>query len=62
MRGNQLPLMNKDIHQVILSRTRLRNSFLNEITPMNRLAYRKQRNYCVSLTRENKSNIIIPYM
>ena len=62
MRGNQLPLMNKDIHKVILSRTRLRNSFLNEITPMNRLAYRKQRNYCVSLIRENKSNIIIPYM
>ena len=54
IRGNQSPFMNKDIHKVIMTRTRLRNRFLKEPTPMNRLAYKKQRNYCVSLMRENK--------
>ena len=37
--------MNKDIHKVIMTGKRLRNRFLKEATPMNRLAYRKQRNY-----------------
>ena len=35
--------MNKDIHKAIMTRTRLRNSFLKEPTEMNRLAYKKQR-------------------
>ena len=54
VRGNQSPLMNQDIHKAIMTRTKLRNRFLKEPTPMNRLAYKKQRNYCVSLMRENK--------
>ena len=54
IRGNQSPFMNKDIHKAIMTRTRLRNRFLKEPTQMNRLAYKKQRNYCVSLMRENK--------
>ena len=55
IRGNQPPFMNKDIHKAIMTRTRLRNRFLEEATPINRLAYKKQRNYCVSLMRENKN-------
>ena len=54
IRGNQSPFMNKDIQKAIMTRTRLRNRFLKEPTPMNRLAYKKQRNYCVSLIHENK--------
>ena len=51
IRGNQSPFMNKDIHKVIMTRTR----FLKEPTKMNRLAdKKKQRNYCVSLMRQNK--------
>ena len=46
--------MNKDIHKAIITRTRLINRFPKETTPMNRLAYKKQRNYCVSLIHENK--------
>ena len=46
IRDNQSPLMNKDIHNAIMTRTRLRNRFLKEPTQMNRLAYKKQRNYC----------------
>ena len=37
-----------------MTRTRLRNRFLKEPTEMNRLAYKKQRNYCVSLMRQSK--------
>ena len=54
IRGNQSPFMNKDIHKAIMTRTRLRNRFLKEPTQMNRIAYKKQRNYCVSLMRQNK--------
>ena len=52
--GNQSPFMNKDIHKAIMSRTRLRNRFLKAPTQMNRLAYKKRRNCCVSLMRQNK--------
>ena len=54
IRGNQSPFMNKDIHKAIMTRTRLRNRFLKEPTEMNRLAYKKQRNYCVLLMRQSK--------
>ena len=50
--------MNKDINEAIMTRARLGNGFLKESTPMNRLAYKKQRNYCVSLMRQNKKTIL----
>ena len=53
-RGNQSPFMNKDIHKAIMTRARLRSRFLKEPTSINRLAYKKQRNYCLSLMHENK--------
>ena len=53
-RGNQSPFMNKDIHKAIMTRTRLRNRFLKEPNQMNRLAYKKQKNYYVSLMRQSK--------
>ena len=54
IRGNQSSFMNKDTHKAIMTRTRLRSRFLKEPTQMNRLAYNKQRNYCISLIRQNK--------
>ena len=54
IRGNKSPFMNKDIHKAKMTRTRLRNRFLKEPTLMKRLAYKKQRNYCVSFMSENK--------
>ena len=54
IRGNQSSFMNKDIHKAIMTRTRLRSRFLKEPTSINRLAYKKQRNYCLPLMRENK--------
>ena len=55
IRGNQSPFINKDIHKAIMIRMKLRNRFLKEPTPMNRLTYKKQRNYCVSLIRQKKT-------
>ena len=59
IRGNQSPFMNKDIHKAIMTRTRLRNRFLKEPTQMNRLIYKKQRNYCVSLIPQNKKQYYV---
>ena len=39
---NQSPFLNKDIHKAIMTRTRLRNRFLKEPTPMNRLFDKKK--------------------
>ena len=60
IRGNQSPFINKDIHKAIMARMRLRNRFLKEPTLMYRLAYKRQRNYCVSLMRENKKQYVSP--
>ena len=54
IRGNQSSFTNKDIHKVIMTRTRLRDRFPKEPAQMKRLAYKKQRNYYVSLMRQNK--------
>ena len=50
--------MNKDIHKAIMTGTRLRNRFLKDTSPMNRLAYKNHRNYCVSLIHENKKTVL----
>ena len=54
IRNNQSPFVNKDIHKAVMTRTRLRNRFLKEPTLINRLAYKQQRNYCVSFMGKNK--------
>ena len=54
IRGDQSPFMNKNINKAIITRTRLRNRFLKEPTQMNRLDYKKQRNYSISLMRQSK--------
>ena len=59
IRGNQSPLMNKDIHKAIMTRTRLRNRLLKESIQMNRLAYKTQRDYCVSLMRQSKKQYFV---
>ena len=57
IKDNQSSVMNKDIQKATMTRTRLRNRFLKKPTPMNRLAYKNQMNYCVSLIRENRKTI-----
>ena len=54
VRANNSPFMNKNISKAIMTRSRLRNTFLRNRTPENRIAYNQQRNFCVSLIRETK--------
>ena len=43
--------MDKELNQVIMVRSKLRNKFLKLKTEENRFAYNRQRNYCVKLLR-----------
>ena len=54
VRANQAPFMNKTLQKAIMERTRLRNKFLKYKTVSNKIAYNKQRNYCVNLCRKEK--------
>ena len=42
------------MYREIMRRTRLRNKFIDSKTDADRIAYNKQRNYCVSLIRKEK--------
>ena len=48
--------MSKDISKTIMDRTRLRHKFLRSRSIEDRSAYKKQRNYCVSLIRKIKED------
>ena len=54
--ANQSPFMNKKLIKEIMKRSRLRNKFLNTKSDIDRKAYNKQRNYVVSLLRNEKKN------
>ena len=56
VRANQAPFINKKINKEIMKRSRLRNKFLNTKSDIDRKAYNKQRNLCVSLIRSEKKN------
>ena len=53
-RGNQMPFFNKELSKAIMTRTKLRNIFLQNRSEENRIRYTKQRNFCVSLLRKTK--------
>ena len=46
--------MNKKTNKEIMKRSRLRNRFLNTESDIDRRAYNKQRNLCVSLIRRRE--------
>ena len=47
--GNNMPFMNKSLKKAHMKKSRLRNIYVKNKTDTNRIAYIKQRNYCVSL-------------
>ena len=53
-RGNQMPFFNKELSKAIMTRTKLRNIFLQNRSEENRIRYTKQINFCVSLLRKTK--------
>ena len=56
VRANQAPFINKMINKEIMKRPRLRNKLLNTKSDIDRKAYNKRRNLCVSLIRSEKKN------
>ena len=54
VRGNDAPFMNKELRKAIMVRSRLRNFYHKDRTWINRVYYKRQRNYCVSLLRRVK--------
>ena len=56
VRANQAPFINKTINKEITKRSRLRKKFLNTKSDIDRNAYNKQRNLCVSSIRREKKN------
>ena len=56
VRANQAPFINKKMNKEIMKRSCLRNKFLNTKIDIDRKAYNKQRNLCVSLIRIEKKN------
>ena len=49
VQANQVSFINSKIHKEILRRTRLKNKLINFKSDADRIAYNKQRKYCVSL-------------
>ena len=57
--ANQASFINSKIHKDVMRRTCLRNKFIDSKTDAGRIAYNKQRNYCVSLIRKEKKPITV---
>ena len=55
-RANNAPFINKTLSKAIMTRFRLKNKYHKSPNNVNILRYRKQRNYCVNLTRRIKKN------
>ena len=56
IRANQSPFTNKTLQKAVITRSKLRNRFLKNKTQSNETAYKKERNYCVSLFRKEKKS------
>ena len=54
VRGNNAPFMNKTLSKEFMHRSKLKNKFHKKPTKSNEVAYKKQRNFCVSLLRREK--------
>ena len=55
IQANQAPFLNNILSKDVMKRSRLRNKYLKQRSNTNKLAYNKQRNYCVSLFCKEKN-------
>ena len=51
-----MQFMNKSLSRTFMRRKQLRSKYLKKRSETNRLAYAKQRNFCVSLLRKTKKD------
>ena len=58
VRGNDAPFVDKQLRKAIYTRTRLKNKIHRNPSKENKMAYKKQRNFCVSLRRKCMKNYL----
>ena len=56
VRSNDCPFITKQIRKEHMKRTKLRNKYLKDRSDKNNLAFKKQRNLCVSLLKKAKKD------
>ena len=56
--GNDAPFVDKQLLKAIYTRTRLKNKIHRNPSKENKMAYKKQRNFCVSLRRKCMKNYL----
>ena len=56
IRGNNAPFMNKTLSKSIMTRSKLKNKYNKFPTEENKRLFKKQRNYCPSLTKKVKKD------
>ena len=56
LRANEVPFMTKELHDVIMKRSRYRNKFLKDKSQTSRENYKIQRNLCKKLLRKTKKS------
>ena len=56
-RGNNMYFMNKFLTKAHMKKSSLKNLYLKKKTDTSRIAYIKQRNYCVPLLRKTKKDL-----
>ena len=56
IRANHAEYMDKELSQAIMKRSKLRSDYLKHRSDENRLAYKKQRNFCVTLLRKKNAD------
>ena len=56
IRANHAEYMDKELSQATVKRSKLRNDYLKHRSDENRLVYKKQRNFCVTLLRKRKAD------
>ena len=51
-----MAFVKNDFSKAIMKRSKLRDNYLKNKTDANSMLYKKQRNYCVSVSRKSKTN------
>ena len=54
IRANQGVFMNKELRKAIMIRSKLKNKFVKTNTEVDKISYKRQRNFCANLVRKTK--------
>ena len=58
LRANHSRFIDKELDKAIIQRSRLHNEYLKDKTRAARIAYKKQRDVCVSILRKSKKKLL----